>query len=305
MKKVLIYLFMILSIILLLLYTKEIKEFSDNLVHDVIPVSIPGENEYTRKDNFHFVKITDDFAVKNRQHLYDIIYTYLDSGADSFHFKCDKSFKECHDTVEKLTKDQNTLTVINYFVHPFNSFEKINIKYNSIGAIEIKVKHNYSKEEIKEINKKVDEVIKTHNLDQKFKMSKESFMREVHDYIINNASYDKENLSGKNNGRFKSASAYGPLIQNKAICSGYSDAFSIFMHRYKIKNYKVVSDKHTWNAVNLDNKYLHVDLTWDDPVTKDNKDVLSHQYFLIDTKILLLQDKTEHAFDLNIYQELK
>ena len=56
-------------------------------------------------------------------------------------------------------------------------------------------------------------------------------------------------------------------------------------------------------------EWLHLDLTWDDPVSNDGKDYLYHKYFLIDTKKLILADSNitseEHNFDRSIYVELK
>ena len=71
------------------------------------------------------------------------------------------------------------------------------------------------------------------------------------------------------------------------------------------------SEGHVWNAVYLDNQWLHLDLTWDDPVSNDGTDYLQHKYFLITTAQLEEVDSsgevkvTEHQFKKNIYVELK
>ena len=44
---------------------------------------------------------------------------------------------------------------------------------------------------------------------------------------------------------------------------------SIYLNTLGIKNYKVASDTHVWNVAYINNKWLHIDLTWDDPVSKD------------------------------------
>jgi transglutaminase/protease-like cytokinesis protein 3 len=72
-----------------------------------------------------------------------------------------------------------------------------------------------------------------------------------------------------------------------------------------ISNYKISNDKHVWNYVYLDGKWLHLDLTWDDPIYSNGKNSLTHDYFLINTEELYKQDKlrdaNSHVFNEEIY----
>ena len=80
---------------------------------------------------------------------------------------------------------------------------------------------------------------------------------------------------------------------------------ALFLEKMNIINFKVSIETHVWNAIYLDGKWYHLDLTWDDPVTSDGSDILSDDYFMISTnKLLSLEDK-EHGFDYDIYLELK
>ena len=74
-----------------------------------------------------------------------------------------------------------------------------------------------------------------------------------------------------------------------------------------LNNYRVASEAHTWNAVEIDGKWYHLDLTWDDPVTVGVPDLnlLEHSFFLISTKDLLNYNTGQHIFDQEIYKELK
>ena len=139
----------------------------------------------------------------------------------------------------------------------------------------------------------------------------------IHDYIINNTKYDVErNNNGTSN--YHSYLAYGPLLEGYATCNGYTDAMALFLEKLNIPNFKVAktpdptndTEGHVWNAVYLDNKWLHLDLTWDDPVSNDGQDYLQHKYFLITTEQLKSIDTNgevkvlEHEFAHNIYPEL-
>ena len=79
----------------------------------------------------------------------------------------------------------------------------------------------------------------------------------------------------------------------------------LFLEKLGIKNYKVSSAEHVWNAVLVNNQWLHLDLTWDDPVTSTKENILDHKFFLIPTTTLLTLEQTEHQFNMDVYSELK
>ena len=81
---------------------------------------------------------------------------------------------------------------------------------------------------------------------------------------------------------------------------------ALVLYRLGLDNYKVASNTHVWNAVFLDGEWLHLDLTWDDPVSEDrSKNNLLHKFFLIDTPTLESFDIKDHTYSKAIYRELK
>ena len=264
------------------------------------------DNDYSYKKDYAYVQINDSFYPHNKQDILNIIYTRLDQGIDEFYFYCDKEYPNCINDVKEITSNSSKISEINNFIHPFNSYDKLAITFDSFDKIVIKSQKLYSQQEINEINLKVDEIIKnniTNNMSDKEKL------KTIHDYIINNTKYDGQKADAiKNNTKipntYKSQKAYGPLIQGMGICGGYSDALAIFLDRLNIQNYKIASSNHIWNLVKLD-KWYHIDLTWDDPVTTDGSDALINDFFLINTYKLQELDLTQHNFNLNIYQEAK
>ncbi len=96
------------------------------------------------------------------------------------------------------------------------------------------------------------------------------------------------------------------MFEGYAICSGYTDAMALVLDRLGLNNFKVASTTHVWNAVKLNNQWLHLDLTWDDPVSQDTqKDNLLHKFYLINTPTLEEFDIVDHAFNKSFYIELK
>ena len=80
---------------------------------------------------------------------------------------------------------------------------------------------------------------------------------------------------------------------------------ALFLNRFGINNYKIASTNHIWNLVYINNDWLHLDLTFDDPVTTDGSNMLLKDMFLINTlKLESINDK-EHNFDYNMYFEAK
>ena len=129
-------------------------------------------------------------------------------------------------------------------------------------------------------------------------MNDQTKIKLFHDYIINNTVYD-------DSGKDKKYSAYNLLTEGKSICGGYSDIMSIYLNILGIQNYKVSSDNHIWNLVNVDGAWYHLDATWDDPIANDGNQYLIHNFFLISTAELLSLDRVEHNFDRNVYSEAK
>lgn len=302
-KKILATLGLIFIFIGLFLMKKDdiFTIFNDYVLKENKVVTIGEKNEYYRDYDFAFVKNTSNFSPSNYQDILDIYYTVINAGKSNFTFYCPKEYTSCIDDIKTLSNDQNTLSDINNYVHPYNGFSHIESEYDSLGRVTINVVRNYTEEDINLINKKIDELMPqlTSNYN-----SLENNIKNVHDYIINNARYDSAR-SDSNVLSYKSDTAYGPLFQGYAICGGYTDLMQLFLERLNVKNFRVSSDNHIWNALYINNTWKHLDLTWDDPVASDGKDYLEYNYFLIDTNQLLTLEQTQHNFNLEHYTELK
>lgn len=263
-------------------------------------IELDYKNEYYRDFYYNYVHETNDFNVKNKEQLIDIYYSIINSGIDKFTFYCSKSYEDCITDVTSLANNQVILSNINSFVHPYNSFSSIETKYDSLRRVTLKINKSYTDEQIKEINGKVQEVIDNKVKDTK---DKREIIKIVHDYIINNSKYDSQK-SDKNIDMYASNIAYGPLLQGYGLCGGYTDAMAIFLDYFDIPNYKVISENHVWNAVYLDGKWYHLDVTWDDPVMKDGSDALEYSFFLITTKQLQEEESNQHQFDISVFSEV-
>ena len=85
----------------------------------------------------------------------------------------------------------------------------------------------------------------------------------LHDYIVTNVSYE---LVGDHQ------TAYGALLDGKAVCAGYADAYQRLLTAVGIRAYTIVGTAdngdgepfpHAWTLLYLDGKCLYTDVTWD------------------------------------------
>jgi hypothetical protein len=125
-------------------------------------------------------------------------------------------------------------------------------------------------------------------------LTKEQAALAAHDYLIKRATYDmsyynKASTNPNYGVQWNSHTAYGILINKKGVCSGYAYAYRMLMKAYNIPCIIVDSPSmnHAWNMIELNNKWYHVDCTWDDPDassswTKNGSGTLVYyDYFLL------------------------
>lgn len=298
MKKILFFIIFILTIFFTYRYRENIYEvYYSYFVPIEDKVTKLEKNNYYRDYDFSYVQNIHEFVPKNKKDILNMYYTIVNSGMNDFTFYCPNDYKDCLNDVNDLANDQNTISNINNFVHPYNSFKTLKTETDSTGKVVIQIEKVYNDEMIIILNYKVDDIIKeniTESMDVKTKI------RKIHDYIINNTSYDKERSDNKVI-KYKSDNAYGVLIENYGLCGGYTDAMMLFLEKFKIPNYKIATENHIWNYVYIDNEWLHLDLTWDDPVSSDGKNILDDSFFLITDDELKNTEKEEHIYNADIY----
>jgi len=313
MKKYIIPLICYLAILLILLNIDTITTFLANNISNNQVLTIEAGNEYTKNYDFMYIKNSKDYIPYSYNDLLDIMYSVINQGWKEFTFYCPNEYTDCIKDITSISKDDFTLAHINNFVHPYNSFDTLKTSITESGEITVMIDYLYTEEEINTINSYVNKIIEEH-----FKKDSDDYenLKRIHDYIINNTKYDiTRNDTGDS--EYKSFNAYGPVVQGYATCNGYADLMAIILSRLNYQNYKIATTKeeisyksngHIWNAVKINNNWLHLDLTWDDPVASDGKDYLYHKYFLVSTEEMKKADAgnvsiEEHNFNKSIYQE--
>ena len=94
--------------------------------------------------------------------------------------------------------------------------------------------------------------------------------------------------------------AYGAIVEGKAVCEGYAEAYQYLLQCVGIQAFSVVGSSrdlpHEWTLVRIDGKYFYTDVTWDDPSVdgvQENSKPIFHSYFNIGTSEL----EKDHIID--------
>ena len=95
-------------------------------------------------------------------------------------------------------------------------------------------------------------------------------------------------------------SAYGALVNKKALCEGYTRAMQLLLSRLGIESMVVTgvanNEGHMWNVVKIGQNWYHLDVTWNDMEST----VPSYEYInLTDSQIM-----TDHSLNKN-YDEFQ
>lgn len=98
----------------------------------------------------------------------------------------------------------------------------------------------------------------------------------LHDYIIKNCSYTDDQL-------WTRYSPYGSLVQHKAVCEGYSEAFQLLLNCAGIESTVAVGrsdgQAHAWNTAKIGDNWYYLDVTWDDSDMPEQDEFNLYYYF--------------------------
>jgi transglutaminase/protease-like cytokinesis protein 3 len=150
--------------------------------------------------------------------------------------------------------------------------------YNNLGKASIIITASYrttlKQEQV--LDEKIASILKSLNLKNATDYQK---VKAIHDYIINRASYDQS---------MRKYTAYNALINKSAVCEGYAAAaYRLFTDAglvSRIISGTTAQGSHIWNIVKVDGKWYNIDLTWDDPIMSNGKNIISYDYFLKNDK---------------------
>lgn len=174
----------------------------------------------------------------------------------------------------------------------------LELTYYPIGITEIKVDvSNNAMQKQAEILAKTIAQEQTKGLN-----TQEEKIAAIHDYLILNCKYDIDTAQSENlDGTTAPFTAYGALVDGKAVCSGYARAFMMMCNAVGIDAFYISSEQmnHSWNAVDIDGQIYYVDCTFDDPIPDQGQRII-RDYFLKTGEEL----KKTHTWNDNFYEQI-
>jgi len=245
-------------------------------------------------------KLFEEDVVNNKEELINLYYTVINKGYENYTYYC--NYENCFDDINSLSEDNERIAYINQLVNIYNNYNTIETIYSSDNKVDLTINKKYSSDDIKKINDKIDEIINEYKINEYPSITDK--IKIFHDYLADTNTYDHD-MAEKKESKYKSDSAIGTLFEGKSICSGYTDTMAIFLDKIGLENIKVSTIDHVWNAVKIDDNWYHLDLTWDDPVTTNNDNIILYDYFLKTSSELADLDNKQHNFNKEIYNFIK
>ncbi|OJD95829.1 transglutaminase domain-containing protein [Bacillus anthracis] len=205
-------------------------------------------------------------------------------------------------TITYKTKKENIKEVMNQL---YKEYSKIldadeyakyivaSTKYSINGlpgnyTFTLKVKYHESKGQTQFVKSQAKEIIGSI---VKPGMDEHEKVKVIHDYVVKHVSYDMSK---------QAYSAYEALANSSAVCQGYTLLTYQLLKEAGIQNHIVIGkgngEDHAWNLVNIENKWYHLDTTFDDPVP-DKAGRVTYSYFNISDEQL----SKDHVWDRSKY----
>ena len=121
--------------------------------------------------------------------------------------------------------------------------------------------------------------------------------------------YDDDATVGERKERRKKklddcSTIYGAFVLHKAVCCGYAKAYQYLLRKFGIRSIVLGGDteegRHSWNIINLEDKWYHVDVTWGDQIKSFTDGYISYAWFCLTDRDASLSRKWDKSQSLPV-----
>lgn len=148
----------------------------------------------------------------------------------------------------------------------------------------------FSGDEIPSMQKKLNTAINNFMNEIPKNLSEYDREKFIHDKLLKNCSYAKNTDNSKDNPN--AFTIYGALVENNAVCEGYTRAMQYLLKIVGIETISVngysKNELHQWCMVNIDDNWYHLDPTWND---KEDDESIIYLYFNVTDSFI----KSDHT----------
>ncbi|MHA6483001.1 transglutaminase domain-containing protein [Paenibacillus sp. strain BS8-2] len=214
-------------------------------------------------------------AVGSEEGPYDKLELELAAGfqsrADRFSVSYTGNRKQLSDDMTDIIRA--ALRHDDYSAYILESYLYTIRSWGTKSTITVESKFRETEEQTAVVERKVDEIIAEI---LKPGMSDHEKVKAIHDWIVSNVEYDQS---------LSYYTAYEAVTLGKAVCQGYSLLGYRMLEKagldVLIAEGSVNTGEHAWNMVKLDNRWYHLDMTWDDPVGAKSESPIRYTYYLL------------------------
>ncbi len=230
---------------------------------------------------------------------YDFADFYIPNGMINYYYSENftESEKEIYDEIQSVLgslEDKTPLkTEATVYEKILRTIRVENIAYPHVkkywseyegGGFDVAISYRMTADEISSMNMAAEKAAKKIIAGLTPDMDDYEKLKYFHDYLILNCETDTSYAFAD--------TAYGALVEKKALCEGYSKAFAYLCNLAGIENTIVTGETyvpHMWNMVKLGGNWYHVDITWDKPDDQLHElfpDVILYQYFMVTDAVI-------------------
>ncbi|MDR1794183.1 MAG: PASTA domain-containing protein [Erysipelotrichaceae bacterium] len=265
----------------------KIKILDKSTAESWTPDEGKGHPVYIVGDEITFLRLVSESISKGETLINVEISQWTGAGPDNFKPQLSKALSALD-----MISGRNYSVSYAYLLSPTNeNIVIVSLSFYSLDSLDHNAAVSAAKEYVKTLSGKTD---------------KEKIIA-IHNYLVANTQYDMSALeaweaSGGTSEQgalyWNASSAYWALIEHKAMCTGYAQAFYLMAKEAGIPALVVYGSgpdsTHTWNLVRIDGVWYQVDTTFDDPVP----DVAGR---ILDT--YLLRPVSQGAFSNHYYNK--
>lgn len=217
-----------------------------------------------------------NFIDDKQKYIYDAIVTAAESHSDTVSFSSDMNVtaEEYCEVYQLIYDDEQALFYI-------DTKMQYVVNSNTRKIASATVFYKYSKSETEkmqaEIDAEVDKILAEITPD----MTDYDKAKLFNDVLASTVVYDETASNCRD--------IYGVFVDKKAICGGYSKAFSYLCAKVGIETATVTGDAdgqaHMWNKVRIDGKWYNVDVTYA-VASYDGEPYVRYDYFCVTDEML-------------------
>lgn len=252
---------------------------------------------------------------KSEQTIYRTFYEGVKSHKDIIPIPVKGTFTE-----EMFNRIFAAITRDNPLIYYLNQ-SACNMAQDMFGHVAICPQYFFSKEKVKEYNKKIENAVNT--LAAQLVLTEGTDYEKalkVHDWFCKNVVYDMQGADVNEPARvIASHSIIGVFAHHRAQCEGIAKAVKVLLNSVDVRcivatgmaNSTRENGPHAWNVVNLNNTPYHIDITWDIGAYDCATGRIPYDYFNITDDMIEIDHKSEgklpicNSLELNYFTKNK